>query len=122
MQGIQKELQEARQQRELTEQEAAQLSSINSRLQADNAELAQATGALRAENEELIQRTDRLLDRQQLLEQCAESLKLENGNLIQQVGRSRGGAQRPHPPAAAAGRAVQPAARPQPARCTPTQC
>lgn len=100
MQGIQKELQDARQQRDLTEQEAAQLASVNSRLQADNAELAQATGALRAENEELIQRTDRLLDRQQLLEQCAESLKLENGNLIQQVGRWRRG----RGAAAAAGR------------------
>ena len=87
MQEIQKELEEAKNQRSLTEQEAAQLAAINEQLKQDKDDLRKQGTALAAENEELTQRAERLLERQQLLEQCAESLKLENSILIQQFDR-----------------------------------
>lgn len=76
-----------KEQRQLSEQEAAQLSAINTQLNADKEELARRSETLQAQNEELIHRADKLLERQQLLEQCAESLKLENSILIQQFDR-----------------------------------
>ena len=63
----------------------AQLSQVNRLLQAENELLSQQGADLHQENEELVRRTDRLLERQNLVEQCAESLKLENSNLIQQA-------------------------------------
>lgn len=87
MQDIQKELEETKSQRDLTEQEAAQLAAINQQLQHDKEELLTESTTLKAEKEELSQRAERLLERQQLLEQCAESLKLENSILMEQFDR-----------------------------------
>jgi hypothetical protein len=84
-QELKQELEAVRETRELTDQEAAALVAVKERLQAENEALANEARALRENNEELMKRTDRLLERQQVLEQCAESLKLENSNLIQQV-------------------------------------
>lgn len=84
---IQRELQTAKEARELTSEEAANLAAINQQLQQDKDVLAQESSALKAENEELVERAERLLERQQLLESCTESLKLENGLLIQQFDR-----------------------------------
>jgi hypothetical protein len=86
-QDVQRDLRAAQQQRELTEQEAAQLSAVNQRLSGENDALGAATTSLRAENEALMARADALLERQALLEQCAESLKLENSTLIGQFDR-----------------------------------
>jgi len=71
----------------LTEEEASKLAAINAQLQQDKEELEKARNAAQAEAAELTQRAERLLERQQLLEQCAESLKLENSILIQQFDR-----------------------------------
>lgn len=87
LQVIQKELQETKEKRDLTEQEAAQLAAINAQLLADKEFFENTTNTLKEANDELTTRAERLLERQQLLEQCAESLKLENGILIQQFER-----------------------------------
>lgn len=71
----------------MTEQEAAHLAAINQQLQHDKEDLLNESIAWKAEKEELIQRAERLIERQQLLEQCAESLKLENSILIEQFDR-----------------------------------
>lgn len=84
MQGIQRELTQAKAQRELTEQEATQLTAINAELQKAKEELEKESSALKLEKEDLEARAARLLEREQLLEQCTESLKLENSILIQQ--------------------------------------
>lgn len=120
MQELQKELQKTKEQRELTEKEAAMLSELTGRLQQDKAELEKQSSTLRAvrcrltfqvsstmfqplfrklysendiylialrlqENEELSKQTSSLLERQAYLEECEESLKQENANLLQQV-------------------------------------
>lgn len=87
MQELQKELLSIKTQRELTEHEAAQLAKINAHLQQTNGALEKETTTLKTENGELVARTEQLIERQQLLEQCAESLKLENSLLIQQFDR-----------------------------------
>ena len=87
MQEIQRELQLAKGQRELSSQEAAQLAAINAQLQADKDELEKESTTLKVERDELEARTERLMARQQLLEQCADSLKLENSLLLQQFER-----------------------------------
>lgn len=60
---------------------------MNERLQVEKESLERERSQLRNDNEELLKRADRLLDQQQLLEQCTESLKLENTILLQQFDR-----------------------------------
>lgn len=60
---------------------------MNEQLRLDAKQLQHEAQNLRNENHELSIRADQLLERQQLLEQCAESLKLENGILLQQFER-----------------------------------
>ena len=84
LQEVQRELQQAQSQRELTAQEAAQLAIINAQLQQAKDDLEKESSALKLEKEELEARTKRLIEREQILEQCTESLKLENSILIHQ--------------------------------------
>eukprot|EP00887_Chlorella_sp_A99_P003888 scaffold11.g3888.t1 len=84
LEEIQEELERNQKDRELTVQEAAQLAAVNQQLALDKEELSRQASSLAKENEELHERTERLLEQQQVLEQCAESLKAENSLLIGQ--------------------------------------
>lgn len=87
LQELQKELQETKSQRELTEQEAAQLVAINEHLSKEKEELEKESLALRNANVHLETQAEEMRAKQLLLEQCSESLKLENTLLIQQFDR-----------------------------------
>lgn len=63
-QDIQRDLKTAQQQRQLTEDEAAQLAAVNQRLTCENADLSTRAASLASENEELAARADSLLERQ----------------------------------------------------------
>lgn len=88
-QEAQSELLAVRQQKQDIDEELDKLSVHSIALEQNCNTLGQEKAELESLNAELQDRTARLLERQSLLEQTAESLKLENGTLLQQFDRLR---------------------------------
>eukprot|EP00890_Picochlorum_soloecismus_P006686 jgi/Picsp_1/842/NSC_04330-R1_hypothetical protein COCSUDRAFT_64098 [Coccomyxa subellipsoidea C-169] len=87
LQEVQQELEKAKKSRDLSEDEKAQLELLNMQLKEDGERLGREKKELENAHEDLQVRVARVEERERLLEQCAESLKLENSMLIQQFER-----------------------------------
>ncbi|RMZ56556.1 hypothetical protein APUTEX25_001403 [Auxenochlorella protothecoides] len=87
LEDAQSELSAIRQQKQAVDAELSGLEARATQLQASCETLLHDKSGLQEENRELLERADRLLERQSLLEAAAESLKLENGTLLQQFDR-----------------------------------
>ncbi|KAL6773994.1 hypothetical protein ACKKBG_A23370 [Auxenochlorella protothecoides x Auxenochlorella symbiontica] len=87
LKDAQSELSAIRQQKQAVDAELSGLEARATQLQASCETLLHDKSGLQEENRELLERADRLLERQSLLEAAAESLKLENGTLLQQFDR-----------------------------------